>query len=161
MPARYTHFKMASSNPRTQILTDWVGLLAILAVLTVLVIVYDCTQFVSWVGGYPVNVKIERLSSRPVSRVSYAVLFRREWTDCEGDLARIDSGWHEIDASSGDTFTLNIKSLGETSGLGRRIRYNRQEVLVLTVAYTNGGSDHLTVELPDSRSSGELVVRVP
>jgi hypothetical protein len=135
---------------------------ALLAVgaLTLLALAYDWAREVRWSGGYPVHVKIERSGPRPVSSVSAAVLFRGEWELAKGDVSRIDSGWQAVPAS-GKPFTVQVKCGGKDSGLGRQISYVRQEVMVLRVAHADGGEELVVAELPDSRSSRELVVRIP
>jgi hypothetical protein len=129
--------------------------------LAVLAVAYDRAQVIDWVGGYPVQVRVERSSPRPVSGLSAAVLFRREWELTEGDPARIDSGWQTVAGAGSAPFTVPVKCGGKDSGLGRQIRYVRQEVLVLQVSYADGGSGLVVAELPDSHSSRELSVRVP
>jgi hypothetical protein len=139
---------------------DALPALLVVGAVALLAVAYDRAQEIRWSGGYPVQVRIERSSPRPTSSLSAAVLFRREWDLTEGDPSRIDSGWQAVPAS-GEPFTVNVKCGGRDSGLGRPISYVRQELLVLRVAYADGGGELVVAELPDSRSTRERVVRVP
>jgi len=128
--------------------------------LALLALAYDRTHGIRWIGGYAVRVRMERSSPRPVDSVSAVVLFRREWEAADGDPARIDSDWQAVPLS-GEPFTVHVKCGGKDSGLGRPISYVRQELVVLRVAYADGGSELVVAELPDGRSGRELSVRIP
>jgi hypothetical protein len=129
--------------------------------LTVLAVAFDRAEVIDWIGGYPVQVRVERSSPRPVSGLAAAVLFRREWELTEGDPARIDFPWQVVSGAGREPFTVQVQCGGKNSGLGRQISYVRQEVLVLKVSYADGGSGLVVAELPGSRSSRELSVQVP
>jgi hypothetical protein len=137
-----------------------VGLLAA-AVAVGAVVGYDCARTIRWGGGYQVQVRVERLSPRPVSSLSDVVLFRREWEYADGDPGRIDSSWEMVQGAGAEPFLVWVKSGGADSGLGREVSYVRQEVLVLRVGYADGGSGLVVAELPDGRGDRAVSVRVP
>ena len=137
-----------------------VGVLVLLMLVYDFMVAYDRRKEVGWIGGYPVQVSIERSSPRPVSSVSAAVLFRYEWEACEGDASRIDSGWKVMPAT-GEPFTVEVKCVGTDSGLGLRNSYSRQELLVLRVSYLDGSTELVVADLPDMRGGREMSVRVP
>ena len=136
------------------------ALLGVVA-LAVLAVAYDRTRVVAWIGDYPVQVRVERSSQRPVRQMSAATLFRLEWERAAGDASRIEADWQAVAGAGGVPFTVQVKHGGDNSGLGRQLNYAREGLLVLKVDYTDGGSELVVAELPDSRSSGDLSVKVP
>jgi hypothetical protein len=138
-----------------------VALLVAAALLTALGLVYDQTQAIGWIGGYPVEVRIERTGGRPVRAASAALLFRQEWDWARSDPARIDSPWKPVPVGDGDLFTVEVKHFGKDSGLGRQLSYGREEVLVLKVDYADGEVQLVTADLPGYRERRRLVLQVP
>jgi hypothetical protein len=130
-------------------------------VLAVIVVAYDRTQVSGWLDSYSVRVTTQRTSPRPVASASVAVLLRVEWTGAAGDLAAINPLWRPITVADGAHFDVDVKCGGNHSGLGRQIRYVRQDVLLLKIDYADGDSRLITADIPESQSSREMVVQVP
>lgn len=122
--------------------------------------VYDRLGIIDWVGYTPVKVTIQRTGDRPLKAAEVAVMFRPYWEASEGNPERIEM-WKPVTLTDGDSFTINVRSGGRSSALGRTISRVQEEVLVLKVNYTDGERQLLVADIPESQSSRELVLRVP
>jgi len=130
-------------------------------VLAALLFACDHVMVTDWVGGYPVEVRVERTGTRPVKAAAVALLFKGERLAVENDFSRIDSPWQPVSLTEGGTFTVEVKCGGRDSGLGRRLSFVRNEVLVLKVEYADGTTKYVVAELPESRGPRQLSVQVP
>jgi hypothetical protein len=133
----------------------------VLVPLAVVAVIYDYSQEIRWVGGYRVQVRLERLSDRPVKTVSVVLMFPNEWRTIQGDLALSDQTWEAVDLTGGDIFEVDVRSGGRISGLGREISSVREEILVVRVEYEGGGTETVIANIPDYGSDRRVVVRVP
>jgi hypothetical protein len=129
--------------------------------LAALALIFDRMQTIRWQGSYPVRATVERTGIRLIKTAAVVVLFRWSWVAAEGDPERIECGWKRVDVADGSAFTVEVLCGGTSSGLGRDISYVRQEVLVLKVDYADGERQLVIADVPESRSSRELVLRVP
>ncbi len=135
--------------------------LLLLVSLALAVAAYDSCTGIRWSGGYEISAKVERLSDRAVSAALCVVLFRNEWELVDGNIESIDERWQQVSVSDGDSFEVLVRSGGHDSGFGREISYIREEILILRVEYADGGREVIVAELPESRSSREMIVKVP
>lgn len=121
-------------------------------VLGLLLVGYDIGSRMMWEGSATFEVRLESLSGRRVQNVSFDSLPFRQWAD---DFRRNPDHFElllkpvqDFDGAQG---TVYVRSSGTSSGLGRELRYVRDELLVLEIIYADGEKRLELAEVPERR----------